>query len=89
MKIKFLYFRAYNHQYAIDKFIFCRKGVDKLAKISKSDKNYLNIWIVTDARRPSDIEYFRANYPKDKVKTIRINANDVVRSQRYWKYTTG
>ncbi|EGD78513.1 phosphomevalonate kinase [Salpingoeca rosetta] len=42
------------------------------------------IWIVTDARRPSDIEYFKARYP---VVTVRISSTDATRKQRGWVFT--
>lgn len=48
----------------------------------------LKIWIVTDARRPSDIFYFKTKFP-NKVKTIRVYADDNIRIQRNWKYTIG
>ena len=82
--------RAYIEQHETDKHTFCKRAVEKLVKNSAQviNSSHLQFWIVTDARRPSDIDYFTINYP-DRVKTLRINANDDVRMQRKWKFTIG
>lgn len=46
------------------------------------------IWLVSDIRRKTDIKWFKDTYG-DKVKTVRISANDNVRQQRGWMYTKG
>lgn len=46
------------------------------------------LWIVSDIRRKTDIEWFKQNYG-EKVKIIRITAGDEVRKQRGWVFTEG
>lgn len=46
------------------------------------------IWIVSDIRRKTDIQWFRSKY-QDKVKTIRIEADENVRRDRGWAFTQG
>ena len=45
------------------------------------------VWIVTDARRPSDIAYFCRM--QVCVVLVRIEADDDVRKRRGWRFTTG
>ena len=44
------------------------------------------IWIVSDARRPTDVEFFLKNY---NCLTVRVEASLAVREQRGWKHTKG
>ncbi|XP_069694888.1 phosphomevalonate kinase isoform X2 [Periplaneta americana] len=46
------------------------------------------IWIVSDIRRKTDLKWFRENYGS-AVKTVRVVADDDVRRQRGWVFTTG
>ena len=46
------------------------------------------IWVITDARRKTDIEYFKLNY-KERTFTIRVCADDAVRESRGFKFTPG
>jgi hypothetical protein len=46
------------------------------------------IWIVSDTRRRSDLKWFKENYGT-AVKTVRVLADDDVRRQRGWVFTTG
>lgn len=46
------------------------------------------IWIVSDIRRKSDIQWFRENYP-NKVKTIKVSTSETSRKKRGWKFTKG
>ncbi|CAE1170995.1 PMVK [Acanthosepion pharaonis] len=46
------------------------------------------IWIISDARRPTDIEYFHRNYP-NQVRTVRIIADESVRQQRGFHFVAG
>ncbi|KAF8777450.1 Phosphomevalonate kinase like protein [Argiope bruennichi] len=61
---------------------FCRHAIQQSCAKSK------RIWIVSDARRKTDIEFFKTNYP-DETYTVRINASDVVRQKRGWNYAKG
>lgn len=46
------------------------------------------IWIVSDVRRKSDVEWFKDNYG-ERVKLVRIKADENVREKRGWKFTEG
>lgn len=46
------------------------------------------IWIVSDIRRKTDIAWFQETYG-EKIKTIRIEAEDDVRKKRGWVFTEG
>lgn len=79
---------------ANDPAFFCRKSIEALNDQSKNEVNTsadslsLIVWIVTDARRKTDLEFFKSNYG-ERVKTIRIVADESVRTQRGWKFTQG
>ena len=47
--------------------------------------------IISDARRPSDVEFFQQGAAADQwqLLTVRIEASEAVRSQRGWVYTSG
>ncbi|CAD6230733.1 GSCOCG00012190001-RA-CDS [Cotesia congregata] len=61
---------------------FCRAAIDMYNATSKK------IWIVSDVRRKTDIEWFEKTYG-ELCKTIRINCSNDVKSQRGWKFTPG
>lgn len=61
---------------------FCRHA------IAQSNANSKKMWIVSDARRKTDIEFFHSHFPSI-THTIRIHALDEVRKQRGWNYTEG
>ena len=72
-----------------DPSYFCRLAVKMtLAGISKEDDSLQKpVWIVSDARRRSDVHYFKENYYK--VVHVRINASEEVRTARGWIFTPG
>jgi phosphomevalonate kinase len=43
---------------------------------------------VSDARRKTDLQWFRENFGS-AVKTVRVVADDDVRKERGWQFTTG
>ncbi|CAH0553452.1 unnamed protein product [Brassicogethes aeneus] len=47
-----------------------------------------SIWIISDIRRKTDIKWFTETY-LDKVKTIRISADQDIRIQRGWVFQEG
>ncbi|XP_011135598.1 phosphomevalonate kinase isoform X1 [Harpegnathos saltator] len=67
---------------AKDSGYFCRAAIDMYKAKDKP------IWIVSDLRRKSDIEWFTKNYG-DICKTIRIICSDEIRQKRGWIYTLG
>ena len=46
------------------------------------------VWLVCDARRPTDIEYFKTHYSSCTI-TMRVEASEGVRRDRGWVFTTG
>eukprot|EP00035_Acanthoeca_spectabilis_P034521 m.29528 g.29528 ORF g.29528 m.29528 type:complete len:287 (-) comp6704_c0_seq2:960-1820(-) len=44
------------------------------------------IWIISDARRPTDIAYFQHRYPTI---SVRVEASDATRAARGWIHTRG
>lgn len=46
------------------------------------------VWIVSDVRRKTDVEWFQNNY-SGKVKTIRIEASEDTRKKRLWSFVSG
>jgi len=58
------------------------------AAISKYEGNTFPIWIISDARRLTDLQFFRENYG-ERMKIIRVVAPDSVRSDRGWVFTSG
>lgn len=47
-----------------------------------------SIWIVSDIRRKTDINWFKNTYG-DKIKTLRITADLEERKKRGWVFTAG
>ncbi|KAL4224667.1 hypothetical protein ACF0H5_015364 [Mactra antiquata] len=62
-------------------YFFCDKTV------ADADIN-LPLWIISDARRITDVQYFKEKY-QDVVKFVRITATDSVREQRGFVFTPG
>ncbi|PBC31425.1 Phosphomevalonate kinase [Apis cerana cerana] len=57
--------------------------------IRNTDQAYdKSIWIVSDIRRKTDIQWFTENF-KDICKTIRIESDDSIRIERGWTFVTG
>jgi len=46
------------------------------------------LWIISDARRHTDLQYFSEQYP-GKMLTVRVVADIAVRQQRGWIFTPG
>ncbi|XP_077056308.1 phosphomevalonate kinase [Siphateles boraxobius] len=46
------------------------------------------VWIVSDCRRISDVEWFRKEFP-DRCVCVRVEASEQTRAQRGWRFTTG
>eukprot|EP00088_Acartia_fossae_P035606 TRINITY_DN36729_c0_g1_i10.p1 TRINITY_DN36729_c0_g1~~TRINITY_DN36729_c0_g1_i10.p1 ORF type:complete len:191 (-),score=37.54 TRINITY_DN36729_c0_g1_i10:200-772(-) len=58
------------------------------AAIRKYEAEKFPVWIISDARRLTDLRYFRENYG-ERMKTVRICASEEVRSWRGWVFTPG
>ena len=72
-----------------DPSYFCRLAVKMtLSGVSRENNSSQKpVWIVSDARRKSDVHYFRETY--DKVVHVRITATEEVRRSRGWIFTAG
>jgi phosphomevalonate kinase len=46
------------------------------------------IWIICDARRRSDLDFFRTHFD-ERLLLIRIEATDATRMKRGWTFTSG
>ncbi|XP_043936065.1 phosphomevalonate kinase isoform X1 [Protopterus annectens] len=44
------------------------------------------VWVISDARRKSDVEWFQTYYP-EVTQTVRITASEEIRKQRGWVFT--
>ncbi|CAI8022558.1 Phosphomevalonate kinase [Geodia barretti] len=44
------------------------------------------VWLVCDARRPTDMDYFTSHYP---TLTVKVCASEDVRKERGWVWTDG
>ncbi|CAM4705290.1 unnamed protein product [Leuciscus chuanchicus] len=62
-----------------DSGFFCRLAVQHAEK---------PVWIVSDCRRKSDVQWFRQEFP-DRCVCVRVEASEQTRSQRGWRFTTG
>ncbi|XP_076824653.1 phosphomevalonate kinase-like isoform X1 [Clavelina lepadiformis] len=56
-------------------------------RLATHDVEIFPVWIVTDARRKTDVEYFKKNF--SKVILVRVEASDEVRSERGWSFAPG
>ncbi|CAK9812148.1 Phosphomevalonate kinase [Anthophora plagiata] len=61
---------------------FCHAAIDMCNAYSKS------VWIVSDVRRKTDVEWFVQNFG-ETCKTIRIVSDDVIRKKRGWMFVPG
>ncbi|XP_033196369.1 phosphomevalonate kinase isoform X2 [Bombus vancouverensis nearcticus] len=61
---------------------FCRAALEMYNAYSKP------IWIVSDTRRKTDIQWFMENF-KNICKIIRIESDDSIRNKRGWMFTPG
>ncbi|KAH6939259.1 hypothetical protein HPB50_016583 [Hyalomma asiaticum] len=65
-----------------DLSFFCRLAVKKRGHPE------FPVWMVSDARRKSDVEYFRETYACPTL-TIRVKAREATRRDRGWVHTPG
>ena len=65
---------------------FCEKAIENLTEYDRNAK--FKLWLITDARRRTDINFFRLKF-SGQIKTIRVQAVNSVREERNWKFTPG
>ncbi|XP_076231815.1 phosphomevalonate kinase [Calliopsis andreniformis] len=61
---------------------FCRAAIDMYNAYGKP------IWIISDTRRKTDVQWFSENFG-DVCKTIRIVSDDSIRQKRGWTFVPG
>lgn len=63
-----------------DPGFFCREAMKRAER---------PLIIVSDIRRKTDIKWFQQQYGENRIKKIRIYADESVRTMRGWKYEAG
>ena len=48
----------------------------------------LPVWIISDARRRTDVKYYQEKYT-EIVLNVRVIASEIVRTERGWTFTEG
>ncbi|XP_074539073.1 phosphomevalonate kinase [Halichoeres trimaculatus] len=46
------------------------------------------VWVVSDARRLSDLQWFQSEFPK-QTRSVRVQSSEETRKQRGWSFTAG
>lgn len=46
------------------------------------------VWVVSDARRLSDLQWFKSEFPK-QTRSVRVQSSEETRIQRGWSFTAG
>jgi len=67
---------------AEDGAFFCKKA------LSFYEANKFPVWIVSDLRRPEELNFFRLKY-QDKMVLVRVEASEEVRSSRGFEFCPG
>lgn len=67
-----------------DPDIFLRLSIEQ----SEADKHA--VWILPDARRPTDLKFFTSpRFSNSKIVRVRIHASNETRAERGWVFTPG
>lgn len=73
--------------------IFCREAFNKRkflnAQNHPNEPVAVEIMLVTDCRRPTDIQFFNEKFPTAKLYCVRIHSSMQTREQRGFVYTLG
>ncbi|XP_019965266.2 phosphomevalonate kinase isoform X2 [Paralichthys olivaceus] len=46
------------------------------------------VWVVSDARRLSDLQWFRSEFPQ-QTRSVRVQSSEETRTKRGWSFTAG
>jgi len=57
--------------------------------VAESPGSEKSVWIISDARRQSDVRYLREQYSADRVLLVRVEASETTRVSRGWTFTPG
>ena len=55
---------------------------------TSGDNTHVPVWLISDARRLTDLKYFKEKY-QEKVLAVRVTSPESVRISRGWIFTTG
>lgn len=76
-----------------DPGFFCRHAIEQastdLRHFQDGTHGYRILWVISDARRPTDLAFFKTEYGLDRVRTVKIYASEQVRKNRGWVFTPG
>ena len=73
-----------------DPKIFCELAVqDAMIRSQFLETGTKSVWVVSDARRPSDVEYFVERFGRNEVCLVRVEASVEVRAERGFKFENG
>ena len=65
-----------------------RKDPSFFCQLATSDGTDKKVWVISDARRRTDIEYFRQNHSGATL-TVRVECDNTIREQRGFVFTKG
>lgn len=68
---------------------FCRAACTTTNCSNNKQLLSSTIWIFSDIRRKTDIEWFKDNYGDEIIRTVRVNADVTTRVDRGWVFTKG
>ena len=70
-----------------DPSYFCRLAIEMVlaGNSNENSSQPKSVWIISDARRKTDVRYFKDNYKN--VVSLRINASEETRRSRGWVFT--
>lgn len=60
--------------------VFCRAACTTIDR---------GICIVSDIRRKTDVRYFQDTYGPERIRTVRIEASEAIRTERGWQFQSG
>ena len=80
----------YKEQYRVDMIRWGEEKRDKepgyFCSLACQQAQKSPIWVVSDARRPTDIAYFESQF---NTVTVRVCAGEDIRKKRGWSFTEG
>ena len=65
-----------------------KKDPSFFCQLATSDGLNKKVWVISDARRRTDVDYFRQRYCNATI-TLRVECDNVTREQRGFNFTKG
>ena len=73
-----------------DPKFFCDLAVqDAMIRSQSLETGTKSVWVVSDARRPSDVEYFVEGFGRNEVCLVRVETSVEIRAERGFKFEHG